>query len=204
MSRAYHDRSVVHSAPHCMRTLLLLLFTVFCQAGMGVWERMWCAEATPCCLCRGVLPPEAVATVHTFGAPAVFCEGAAHATPSGGPCSSCSLPCSRRASQAAEEVAAAAAARAHNHSGLLERLGLHDDVITNIVMSRDIVPRAFVCDYTMVADMLKYWSHSFKEHVGLAACKPHKVSETNGVFVCSICLQCGHKYAEALEMGYSM
>jgi hypothetical protein len=105
----------------------------------------------------------------------VFCEGAGHATPTGGPCSACSLPCGHKAAKSAEEAAAAAAARAHHHSGLLERLRLHDDVITNIVMTRDIVPRAFVCDYTLVADMLKSWNQSFKEHVGLAACKPHKV-----------------------------
>jgi hypothetical protein len=42
-------------------------------------------------------------------------------------------------------------------------------------MTRDIVPRAFVCDYTLVADVLKSWLPSFKEHVGLADCKEHKV-----------------------------
>lgn len=45
----------------------------------------------------------------------------------------------------------------------------------NVIMMRDIVPRAFVCDYTLVADVLKSWLPSFKEHAGLAACKQHKV-----------------------------
>jgi hypothetical protein len=60
--------------------------------------------------------------------------------------------------------------------GLLEQLGLRPEVVRNVIMTRDIVPRAFVCDYTMIAEMLKSWMPSFKEHVGLAPCKPHKVS----------------------------
>lgn len=42
-------------------------------------------------------------------------------------------------------------------------------------MHRDIVPRAFVCDYSPVAEVLKSWLPSFKTHTGLAACKDHKV-----------------------------
>jgi hypothetical protein len=146
--------------------------------------------------CRGVLPPEAVSTVHTFGAPAVFCEGASNAAPSGGPCASCALPCEHKAAAAAAFEAASgiplpvpAAAVASSASdvaapgaqqrvvlrGLLEQLGLRPEVVRNVIMTRDIVPRAFVCDYTMIAEMLKSWMPSFKEHVGLAPCKPHKV-----------------------------
>ena len=37
---------------------------------------------------------------------------------------------------------------------LLERLGLPPGAIRNVIMHRDIVPRAFACDYTLVADLL--------------------------------------------------
>jgi hypothetical protein len=63
---------------------------------------------------------------------------------------------------------------------LLGRLGLPQETVVNVVMTRDIVPRAFVCDYTLVADVLKSWLPSFKEHVGLADCKEHKVRSLLG------------------------
>ncbi len=47
---------------------------------------------------------------------------------------------------------------------LLSRLGLPQHVVRNVVMARDIVPRAFACDYSLVADILKGWGNSFKEH----------------------------------------
>lgn len=47
---------------------------------------------------------------------------------------------------------------------LLSRLGLPQHVVRNVVMARDIVPRAFACDYSLVADILKGWGSSFKEH----------------------------------------
>lgn len=31
-------------------------------------------------------------------------------------------------------------------------------------MSRDIVPRAFACDYTIVADLLRSWGPAWREH----------------------------------------
>eukprot|EP00775_Hariotina_reticulata_P002937 gene2937-3223_t len=82
------------------------------------------------------------------------------------PCSSCALPCQHRK--------APEAAGASKTAGLLQRLGLSDDSVVNVIMTRDIVPRVFVCDYTLVADVLKRWVPSFKEHGGLAACKEHK------------------------------
>jgi len=36
-------------------------------------------------------------------------------------------------------------------------------------MAKDIVPRAFACDYTLVADLLKRVSDSFREHRCLSA-----------------------------------
>lgn len=35
-------------------------------------------------------------------------------------------------------------------------------------MHRDIVPRAFACDYSLVADILRSWGPGFKAHGGLA------------------------------------
>ena len=47
---------------------------------------------------------------------------------------------------------------------LLERLGLPAGAIRNVIMHRDIVPRAFACDYTLVADLLARVSDGFREH----------------------------------------
>lgn len=114
---------------------------------------------------RGDLPVANVATVYTFGAPAVFCEGANGSPPTPGSCQSCSLPCEHRK---------AAAATSSATDSLLSKLELPADAVVNVIMTRDIVPRAFVCDYTLVAGVLKSWLPSFKEHKGLAACKSHK------------------------------
>lgn len=119
--------------------------------------------------CRGDLPIANVATVYTFGAPAVFCEGANGSPPTPGSCQSCSLPCEHRMAHMA------AAATSSATDSLLSKLDLPADAVVNVIMTRDIVPRAFVCDYTLVAGVLKSWLPSFKEHKGLAACKSHKV-----------------------------
>ncbi|KAI8470153.1 MAG: class 3-domain-containing protein [Monoraphidium minutum] len=124
---------------------------------------------------RGDLPASAVASVHTFGAPAIFCEAGAGRVPAGGRCGDAACSCGGAAHGAAAPGGGAAAA-AHPHVGaLLPALGLEPHVITNVVMHRDIVPRAFVCDYSLVADLLKSWLPSFKAHTGLAACQNHKV-----------------------------
>ena len=47
---------------------------------------------------------------------------------------------------------------------LLARIGLPAGAIRNVVMHRDIVPRAFACDYTLVADLLARVSDGFREH----------------------------------------
>lgn len=115
---------------------------------------------------RGDLPAANVATVYTFGSPAVFCEGANGAAPTHGACHACSLPCEHRKTGSSSSSAT---------DSLLSKLGLAADAVVNVIMTRDIVPRAFVCDYTPVAGVLKSWLPSFKEHRGLAACKEHKV-----------------------------
>lgn len=117
---------------------------------------------------RGDLPARSLASVHTFGAPAVFCESTGHHACSGGGACACGA--------ASAPSSPPSAAAAHPHVGaLLPSLGLQPDVIQNVVMHRDIVPRAFVCDYSLVADVLKSWLPSFKGHTGLADCKSHKV-----------------------------
>lgn len=54
----------------------------------------------------------------------------------------------------------------------------------NVLLARDIVPRAFACDYTLVADILKRVSPSFREHrclsngkrvVSSGSCLAHRV-----------------------------
>lgn len=47
---------------------------------------------------------------------------------------------------------------------LLERLGLPMGAIRNVIMHRDIVPRAFACDYKLVADLLARVGDGFREH----------------------------------------
>lgn len=53
-------------------------------------------------------------------------------------------------------------------TSLLTKLGLPDDAIRSIMMTRDIVPRAFSCDYTLVADLLRSWGPHWREHSCLA------------------------------------
>ena len=43
-------------------------------------------------------------------------------------------------------------------------MGLQEGAVRNVLLARDIVPRAFACDYTLVADILKRVSPSFREH----------------------------------------
>lgn len=106
---------------------------------------------------RGVVRGAQLAPVYTFGAPAVFCEEANHVDAS---------TSSTRAA-AATSATSAAAAQASSTEGLLARLGLSEHIIRNVVMSRDIVPRAFACDYSLVASVLRSWGPAFKNHVAL-------------------------------------
>lgn len=124
---------------------------------------------------RGVLPQTAIAPVYTFGAPAIFCEGAC--------CSACdtSALCSAdpstdlsvstatdSASDASPDTSATEPSTDdHGHQksqGILQALGLEAGCVRNIFMSRDIVPRAFACDYTLVADLLRRVGEGFREH----------------------------------------
>eukprot|EP00775_Hariotina_reticulata_P012659 gene12659-12786_t len=100
---------------------------------------------------RGVLHPEQIGPVYTFGSPAVFCDGALGGW---GPCSqqqpghepdSCTLGAS-----------------------LMSRLGLSEDIIRSVMTTRDIVPRAFSCDYSLVAELLRSWGPNWREHTCLS------------------------------------
>ncbi|KAF6252062.1 Alpha/Beta hydrolase protein [Scenedesmus sp. NREL 46B-D3] len=84
---------------------------------------------------RGVLGPQQVAPVYTFGSPAIFCDGAL------GACSAVARCCPP---------------------------GLKEDIIRCVIATRDIVPRAFSCDYSPVAELLRSWGPSWREHSCLA------------------------------------
>jgi len=106
---------------------------------------------------RGVVPADSVSPVYTFGSPAVFCGGADHMAPENR-CDRCGLRCEVHDHPADFPHAC------QKPKGLLHSFGLSDDHIINVIMHRDIVPRAFACDYTVVADLLKQWVPSFKDH----------------------------------------
>lgn len=101
---------------------------------------------------RGVLPLSAISPVYTFGAPAVFCEGSR----------GCDCPSSTDSAASEDEAAAQPATGAAG--GLLQALRLPEGAVRNVFMHRDIVPRAFACDYSLVADLLKRVSESFRDH----------------------------------------
>ncbi|KAL4542680.1 hypothetical protein Ndes2526B_g04631 [Nannochloris sp. 'desiccata'] len=102
---------------------------------------------------RGVVSAENLAPVYTFGAPAIFCEGAAGACGLDG---DCSIPSSSNSPSTG--------GAGGSHEGLLKKLGLPSTAVRNVVMHKDIVPRAFACDYSLVADLLKRVGESFREH----------------------------------------
>ncbi|CAD7699851.1 unnamed protein product [Ostreobium quekettii] len=102
---------------------------------------------------RGVLPPEAVHSVYTFGGAAVFCEGAGHCTN----CAECAFSSTCESPH-----------HKSNPQSLLNRLGLSEDVVTNVMMHRDIVPKAFACDYSSVLPIMWSMGQSFRDHHCLA------------------------------------
>jgi len=67
-----------------------------------------------------------------------------------------------------EEREAGAEAR----ENLLEHMGLNGGAIRNVMMHRDLVPRAFACDYALVSDLLARVSDSFKNLESLR--NPHR------------------------------
>lgn len=153
---------------------------------------------------RGVLRPENIAPVYTFGAPAIFCEGGTACSCAPEPTlpslpageekhghghqyehADCTTTSSATSSSSATTSSSSShkpcscegegdgcqggAKRASSRSGsrLLAHLGLQEAVVRNVMMHKDIVPRAFSCDYTLVTDILRSWGPSFREHACL-------------------------------------
>lgn len=74
-----------------------------------------------------------------------------------------------------------------NGEAVLERMGLNGGAIRNVMMHRDLVPRAFACDYTLVSDLLARVSDSFRNLESLHG--PHrKVSDflQSGAAACAV------------------
>eukprot|EP01026_Neomeris_dumetosa_P033095 TRINITY_DN2632_c0_g1_i6.p1 TRINITY_DN2632_c0_g1~~TRINITY_DN2632_c0_g1_i6.p1 ORF type:complete len:718 (-),score=73.40 TRINITY_DN2632_c0_g1_i6:1354-3507(-) len=99
---------------------------------------------------RKKIPITAFAPTYTFGGAASFCEGALI-----GGCGSCCTSCPIKEAPGFEES---------QKMSLIQRLGFSVNSVRNVVMTHDIVPRAFACDYSLVADFMKSWGQSFREH----------------------------------------
>jgi len=143
-------------------------------------------------VCRGELPPAAVAPVYTFGAPAVFLQ--APGAPSTAACEG-HAGSDQRAARIARVLGGSNAGPGPGASptegGLLERLGLDSGAIHNVIMHRDLVPRIFVCDFSMVAGFLKSWKPLFRDHAGLDVGESHKVTTVWGLWCCVGIARCG-------------
>lgn len=99
---------------------------------------------------RGVLPPKSVGSVHTFGAAACFCDAAT----CGGSCADCGHQCALKTEGCGVHPPS---------QGLLKKLNLPASSIVNVVMNKDIVPRAFACDYSPVAALLRNVGPGFRD-----------------------------------------
>lgn len=144
---------------------------------------------------RKVLPPHRISPCYTFGAPAVFCASSSPLPPTHltGTAASVSVGSGSSADEeeegldaespfrtAASEKRSRRSRRGEGGSTycseglLMRRLGIPSDLLVNVMMHKDIVPRAFVCDYTAVADLLKQWMPSFRDHTTLSSQQAHK------------------------------
>ena len=124
---------------------------------------------------RKVATPAQLSPSYTFGAPAVFCAGGsdasspAHHPPLSGAadvgehhaaahrCDSCMLNCDMHGiapelrDPPRPQSSSAAAACNHHRRPVMQQLGIPDEMLINVMMHKDIVPRAFVCG--------KEWKH---------------------------------------------
>ena len=139
---------------------------------------------------RKVITPSQLSPCYTFGAPAVFCAGGHDSSPvcaDGASaeqhrCDACKLRCEmhdvaphlRDTVVGSDGAAGASSSCIQRRRPVMEILGIPDDMLNNVMMHKDIVPRAFVCDYTPVADLLKHWMPSFKDHSTLSLSHQHK------------------------------
>lgn len=73
--------------------------------------------------------------------------------------------CSSSQGPPAEAPSAACGCATGGASRLLASIGLDDSKIRNVMMHRDVVPRAFTCDYPdILSRILKGWGPAFKSH----------------------------------------
>lgn len=87
---------------------------------------------------RGDVPLSALKPIVTFGAAAIFCsDDCCRYSQRGDACEPC--------------------------SSILEKMRVPNDIIVNVMMHLDIVPRAFACDYSLVVDIFKRLV-AFKDH----------------------------------------
>jgi len=107
---------------------------------------------------RGVLPAWAMAPTYTFGVASAFWDAwecsatGCHADYHG---EACDRPDT-----------------SDSHGSILERFGLPEDMVRNIIMHRDIVPRAFTCDYSPVRDFMRSWGKKYSDHGPLKSASP--------------------------------
>ena len=95
---------------------------------------------------RGDVPLSALSPIVTFGSAAIFC--------SDGCCTYC------------QHAGAEACGLDDSCASILEKMDVPNDLILNVMMHLDIVPRAFACDYSLVVDILKRLV-AFKDHTCL-------------------------------------
>lgn len=104
---------------------------------------------------RGVLTSSSIAPVYTFGAPAMLCDGCATGD------------CLCQHEEGVKHACTCGGGGLAAGTRVLHELGLNEGDVINVMMHRDIVPRAFTCDYSLVSDLLKSWGVSFREHACL-------------------------------------
>ncbi|KAG1654199.1 hypothetical protein FOA52_009380 [Chlamydomonas sp. UWO 241] len=123
---------------------------------------------------RGVLSVSQIATVYTFGAPSVFNECASKDwlsdgySDAGGKDGGRHQDLTGGAHSLVEGLSPDTPYHMGGPSRLLSALGLRESAVRNVIMHRDIVPRAFSCDYSLVSEMLKSWGASYKAHTPLS------------------------------------
>ena len=95
---------------------------------------------------RGDVPLSALTPIVTFGSAAAFCSDG------------CCTYCQHTGAEACDLDAGC--------SSILEKMDVPNDLILNVMMHMDIVPRAFACDYSLVVDIFKRLV-AFKDHTCL-------------------------------------
>eukprot|EP00963_Diacronema_lutheri_P002230 scaffold148_cov341-Pavlova_lutheri.AAC.38 len=99
---------------------------------------------------RGDISPDRFLPVVTFGSAAIFCDGLCN----------CGI---------SKEDGGLSCSMEFEGVSLLERFGFDKSDVQNVMMHRDVVPRAFSCDYALVAPLLQNVNQTFREHSCLRA-----------------------------------